>query len=227
MTESRRANRPLIIAHRGASGHAVENSLAAFREAARLGADGVELDIHNTADGRMAVFHDPVIPSLGRIRQLSSTAVRSYRLANGEPIPWLEEVLEAIPTLAVWIEVKGLDPAWDSALLSVIETARERCAVHSFDHRIVVRLGGQQPRLSRGVLSTAYPVDPVAPLLATGADTLWQEWQLIDPPLVAQVHQAGRRIFAWTVNDAGTARALADMGVDGLCGNFPERLQGP
>lgn len=218
--------RPAVIAHRGASGHAVENSLAAFRKAAELGANGVELDIHTTRDGRVVVFHDFTIPDGKRIESLATTEVRRHRLPNGEPIPFLEEVLEAIPELAVWIEAKGLDARWDERLLAIIDAAPkpEQCAVHSFDHRIIARLGHLRPALSRGVLSTSYLLDPAAPLLATGADTLWQEWQLIDRALVDRVHELSRRIIAWTVNDPAVAGRLAMLGVDGLCGNYPERL---
>ena len=204
----------------------MENSLAAFRKAAELGADGVELDIHTTRDGRVVVFHDFSLPNGNRIDALAATEVREHRLPNGEPIPFLEEVLEAIPRLAVWIEVKGLDPRWDERLFAIIDAAPqpERCAVHSFDHRIIARLGHQRPALSRGVLSTSYLLDPALPLLATGADTLWQEWQLIDRPLVDRVHESGCRIIAWTVNDQGVGARLSGLGVDGLCGNYPERL---
>ena len=221
-----RSQRPRVIAHRGASGHAVENSLESFRKAAELGADGVELDIHATRDGRIVVFHDFSLPGGEAVAELESAEVRRHRLPNGEPVPLLEEVLAAIPGLAVWIEVKGLDQAWDESLLRIIDGAPkpEHCAVHSFDHRIIARLGRKRPALPRGVLSTSYPLDPIAPLLATGAETLWQERQLIDRALVDRVHQAGRRIMAWTVNDPGAAVRLSMLGVDGLCGNYPERL---
>lgn len=218
--------KPGVIAHRGASGHAVENSLEAFRKAAELGADGVELDIHTTRDGRAVVFHDFTLPKGKRIDALAAAEVREHQLSNGEPVPFLEEVLEAIPALAVWIEVKGLDVRWDERLLGIIDAAPspDRCAVHSFDHRIIARLGRNRPGLSRGVLSTSYLVDPIAPLLTTGANTLWQEWQLIDAALVDRVHEAGCRIIAWTVNDQVVAARLSELGVDGLCGNYPERL---
>jgi glycerophosphoryl diester phosphodiesterase len=218
--------RPLIIAHRGASGHATENSLEAFRKAAELGADGVELDVHATRDGRLVVFHDLRLPGGKALAGLNADQVRRHQLPNGEAIPFLEEVLEQIPHLAVWIELKALDPAWDDRLLACIDRAPapSRCAVHSFDHRIIARLRAKRPGLSLGALSTSYPLDPVAQLRAAGADTLWQEWQLIDPPMVAQVHQAGCRVIAWTVNDQSAARNLAALGVDGLCGNYPERL---
>lgn len=216
----------LIIAHRGASGHAPENSLEAFRLAAQLGADGVELDVHATSDGEIVVFHDEVIPGIGPIREAPVERVRQARLPNGEPIPLLSEVLDAIPALDIWIEVKGLDDRWDASLLGAIERAvrPDRCAVHSFDHRVVARLGGHRPGLRRGVLSASYPLDPAAQLAGTGATVLWQEWHLIDRTLVATLHGAGAQVIAWTVNEPETAARLRSLGVAGLCGNFPERL---
>ena len=216
----------MIIAHRGASGHAPENSLEAFRLAAKLGADGVELDVHATSDGEIVVFHDGAIPGVGPIRESPVERVRQARLPNGEPIPLLSEVLAAIPASAVWIEVKGLEERWDASLLGVIERAvrPDRCAVHSFDHRLIARLGSRQPGLRRGVLSASYPVDPAAQLTGTGATVLWQEWHLIDRALVDSLHGAGAQVIAWTVNESAVAAHLRSLGVDGLCGNFPERL---
>ncbi|MBS1241165.1 MAG: hypothetical protein H6R40_592 [Gemmatimonadetes bacterium] len=217
---------PLMIAHRGASGHAPENSLEAFARAAGMGADGIELDVHATSDGAMVVFHDPVIPGIGPIQEHPADRVRQARLPNGEPVPLLLEVLSATPGLGVWIEVKGLDERWDATLLEVIDRADdpERCAVHSFDHRIVARLGRRRPALRRGILSASYPLDPAAQLAGTGATVLWQECHLIDRDLVGAIHGAGAGVIAWTVNDRAVAGQLRSLGVDGLCGNYPERL---
>ncbi|HKP30812.1 MAG TPA: glycerophosphodiester phosphodiesterase [Gemmatimonadales bacterium] len=216
---------PLVIAHRGASGHAVENSLEAFRKADELRADGVELDVHATSDGTIIVFHDACLPSGESISETPAARIREHRLANGEPVPLLSEVLAAIPELKVFIEVKQLDSRWDGALLRVIAAGNpERCAVHSFDHRVVARLAALRPTLACGVLSVARLVDPVHALDRALADTLWQEAEHVDPALVQQVHDSNRRVFAWTINEADTAHRLTQMGVDGLCGNFPERL---
>jgi len=205
----------------------VENSLDAFVKAAGQGADGVELDVHATVDGAIVVFHDPVLPDGRWIRDLPAASVRHQRLANGEPMPLLEEVLAAIPDLRVHVEVKQLDAAWDAALLAVMDAdpSPERCSVHSFDHRLIARLGSLRPSLPRGVLSASYLVDPLAQLRNTGATTLWQEWPLIDQALVDLVHGAGASIIAWTVNQQVAAKHLAGLGVDGLCGNYPERLR--
>ena len=127
----------------------------------------------------------------------------------------------------VWIELKALPGSSNTTLLSTIDHAPlpERCAVHSFDHRIVARLGAQRPGLRRGVLSTSYPVDPISPLRAAGSSALWQEWHLIDAPLVDAVHRAGGEIIAWTVNEPESAGRLAELGVDAVCGNWPDRLR--
>ena len=193
----------------------------------RRGADGVEFDVHATRDGGLIVHHDARIPGLGPIASASLGAIRNTRLSNGEPVPTLAEALEALGRAEVWIEVKALPEAWDHTLLRVIDAAPapERCAVHSFDHRIIARLGRERPSLRRGVLSASYPIDPAGMLLAAGATALWQEASLIDPELVAVIHRSGGEIIAWTVNDSSVARPLAAMGVDALCGNFPDRLR--
>jgi glycerophosphoryl diester phosphodiesterase len=219
--------RPYIIAHRGASGYEYENSRAAFRRAVMMDADGVELDVHATRDGAIVVHHDAEIPGYGPIGQLTLTEVRQARLRNGEPLPMLGEILELMGDRDVWVEVKGLAESSDGELLRVLDggPAPERYAVHSFDHRIVRRLGAERPGLRRGILLSAYLEDPVAAMRAVGATTLWQEWQQVDRELVNRVHGAGFTVVAWTVNDIGDLERMARLGVDGLCGNYPDRIR--
>ena len=219
--------RPRIIAHRGASGYEYENSRAAFRRAVTLDADGVELDVHATQDGAIVVHHDADVPGYGPIALLTRDELRKVRIGNGETLPLLQEVLELVGDCDVWVEVKGLLPAQHGALLAALDggPSPDRYAVHSFDHRIVRRLGEDRPGLRRGILLSAYLEDPVAALQAVGATTLWQEWQLVDRDLVERVHTAGARIIAWTVNEIGDLERLVRLGVDGLCGNYPDRIR--
>ena len=221
------SSRPRVIAHRGASGREPENSLAAFRAALALGADGIELDLHATRDGALVVHHDFELPGRGPIDSLTLDRVRQHRLPNGESVPLLGEALEAIGRHDVWVEVKALDPAFDEVLFQTLDAGPdpERYAVHAFDHRIIARLAAERRELHRGVLSSAYPLDPVAPVLAAGATTLWQEHRLVDRQLVDCLHAAGCTVIAWTVNTPeDIARAIA-LDVDGLCGNHPERIR--
>jgi glycerophosphoryl diester phosphodiesterase len=219
--------RPRVIAHRGASGYEYENSRAAFRRAVTLDADGIELDVHSTRDGGIVVHHDPDIPGVGPIAQLSLAEARKTRIRNGEPLPLLTEILELVGPREVWIEVKSLPAAYDQQLLDVLDggPAPERYAVHSFDHRIVDRLGEVRPSLRRGILLSAYLKDTVSVMRTVGATTLWQEWQLIDQDLVNQIHDSGCELIAWTVNELEDLDRMVRLGVDGLCGNYPDRIR--
>jgi glycerophosphoryl diester phosphodiesterase len=216
--------RALVIAHRGASARELENSLAAFRAAGLLGADGVELDIHATADGALVVHHDETIA--GRhIPHLTARQVRELRLHNGEPVPLLPDALDAAGArLAVFVEVKALAPQFDERLFDALGHGPNPSgyAVHSFDHRIIRRLGLERPALPRGVLSSSYLVHPLAALEDAGATTLWQERTLVDGALVETLHGAGMRLLVWTVDDPAEMRRLLDLGADGLCTNHPE-----
>ena len=219
--------RPSVIAHRGASGYEYENSRAAFRRAVMLDADGIELDIHATRDGGIVVHHDPEIPGVGPIAELTLAEARQLRIPNGEPLPMLAEILDLVGDRDVWVEVKSLASHYDSMLLATLDRgpAPQRYAIHSFDHRIVHRLGEVQPSLRRGILLSAYLCDPVAVLRSVGATTLWQEWQQVDQELVTQVHEAGCSVIAWTVNEIGDLDRMVRLGVDGLCGNYPDRIR--
>lgn len=220
------AHSPLIIAHRGASGAEYENSRAAFRRAGKLGADGIELDVHSTRDGILLVHHDPELPGLGPIGQLGYPEAREFHLPNGETVPTLPEALEIAGSLRVYIEVKTLPPEHDSRLLAATAQGPNPggYAIHSFDHRIIARLG-QQGGPPRGILLSAYCLDPVRLLQDAGASMLWQSFQLIDQSLVSAVHGIGASVIAWTVSAPEDARRLAGLGVDGLCGNYPDRLR--
>ncbi|HEV8124395.1 MAG TPA: glycerophosphodiester phosphodiesterase [Gemmatimonadales bacterium] len=218
---------PTIIAHRGASGREFENSRAAFALAVELGADGVELDVHSTSDGIILVHHDAELQGLGPIGHLSYMEMQEFRLPNGEPVPTLPEVLDILGDLDVYVEVKTLSPAFDPSLLSVLDQgpAPSRYAVHGFDHRIIARLGALKPGLPRGILLSSYPLDPVALMRSAGAGTIWQDHGLLDAAMVSAVHGARGKLIAWTVNQPRDARALTRLGVDGLCGNYPDRLR--
>ncbi len=220
---------PAVIAHRGVSSRAIENSRRAFELAVENPwghCDAIELDVHTTRDGDILVHHDSILASGRMISTSTAVEVRRELLKDGSPIPTLAEVLAISGRLTVHIEVKGVAERYDAILLSQIRAAPhpERCQIHGFDHRVVARIGAQAPELTTGVLSSSYPLDPIGPVLAAGARVLWQEADLIDVELIERAGAVGVSVIAWTVNDARRASQLAGMGVAGLCGNWPERL---
>lgn len=216
-------SRPLIVAHRGASGHAHENTLPAFRLAVELGADGAELDVHATRDGRLLVHHDPALPGFGPIAHLNTESARRARLPNGEAPPLLEEALEALAGLEVFIEVKAMPPEAEDTLFAIIDASSSpgRCAIHSFDHALITRLAAREPARRYGVLVETDPADP-APLLAgAGASDLWPRRDVVTAALVRATHAAGGRVIAWTANLPAEIRRLALDGVDAICTDVP------
>ena len=218
----------LVIAHRGASGYEVENSIAAFRAAADRGADAVELDIHATADGALIVHHDERIGE-HLIAHSSLHQIRAHRLPNGEPIPILEEALAAIvPRMIACVEIKGLASRWDERLFEAIDRtgAPAQVMLHGFDHRIIHRMGEKRPLIHRGVLSASYPMQPVRAIEDADAGILWQEAGHVDEALVGAVHAAGFQLFVWVVDEVEAMRRFLSIGVDGLCTNLPDVARG-
>lgn len=193
--------RPELIAHRGASRERPENSLAAFRRAAELGADGCEFDLHLHADGIILVHHDALplgAPVPKRIPTLAETLALHGELG-----------------LAAYAELKG--PGCAPGTVAALAAANVRGAVHSFDHRQIAEAQRLAPLVPRGVLEVSYPVDRLHALRAVGGRDLWRQWPFIDEDLVAEAKQSGCRIVAWTVNDAHEMERLAGIGVDALC----------
>ena len=213
---------PEIIAHRGASRERPENTLAAFRRAVELGADAAELDVHRTADGVLVVAHDPVLPGLGAIAERTASEVTAH-FVRGEPVPTLEAVFAEVgDRLRLYVELKGQGtvPGAVAAIRSGPAAGRAldaRAAVHCFDHRLVAEARSLAPDVPRGVLEASYAVDSCAAARTVDARDLWRHRDFVDAALVRAAHAEGRRVVAWTVNDAALMRRMADWGVDAIC----------
>lgn len=218
---------PEIIAHRGTPREHPENSLPGFARALALGADGLELDVHLTADGVPVVHHDATLgagPLAGTpIVDLPVEALAAHPLAPGVAIPTLAEVRDlARGRATLYVEVKARGAG--SAVAQMLAGLGAAAPVHSFDHRLSRHVRALAPDTPVGILSTSYLVDTVAALRAADARDLWQHWSMVDAALVDAVHAAGGRVIVWTVNDPDAARALAAVGVDGVCTDVPGEI---
>jgi glycerophosphoryl diester phosphodiesterase len=227
---------PEIIAHRGASREWVENTLQAFSGALAQGAEGIELDVHVSADGVVVVHHDPDVamePGGPRvpIMQLTTRELSAVRLRGDNRVPTLVEVCELVGRAAtLYVEVKEPmgGPGTGSAALVEETLARFpalRAAVHAFDHRLPLAVRSLAPSRAIGFLSASYPVDLASWVTPARPDDWWQAGSLIDQPLVETAHTLGMRVIAWTVNDPEQARQLMTWGVDALCTDTPEALR--
>jgi glycerophosphoryl diester phosphodiesterase len=216
--------RPTVIAHRGASREAPENTIAAFERALTLGADGIELDVHATADGAVVVHHDPVPkPSAHEdalawrpFTAMTLAEVRRLKVAETHAIPTLIEVLDLVgDKLVVYCELKGAGVVEHAAPL--LARHRGPCAMHSFDHRMVRRASELAPRVPRGILIVSRLVDTAHALRSASATTLWPQREFVDAELISELRGLGAAAIAWTANDPLEVRRLATLGVDAIC----------
>lgn len=227
----------LVLAHRGASRVEPENTLAAFRRALSLGADGVELDVHRTADGGLVVHHEPAVAGLGRLAELPTAAVRA-----AEPtIPVLAEALDVCAGWTVNVEIKspgragepGAGPETAPAVVELLAArgGRDRVLVSSFDLAAVDRVRELDDRIPTALL-TARTTD-LAGLLSLAHD---RGHRALNPRahalagrragrLVERAAGLGMALYAWTVNDARQIRRLAAAGITGIITDVPDRAR--
>ena len=235
-------SRPLVIAHRGASGSAPENTMAAFSLAVEQGAQVIELDVHMTADGYPVVIHDPTVArttdgtglvrekTLAELRRLDAGSWFETRFA-GERVPTLEEVVTwARGRVALAIEIKNTPFHYRGIEASVTGVLERHDAVldnevFSFDHLCVRRIKAREPRLLTGVCYSANPVDHNALAIAANATALHPMFQHLHPDAVRDAHAAGLLVFAWTVNGHQDIREMVALGIDGIVTDFPERVR--
>jgi len=198
------SDRPLVMAHRGASGLAPENTLVAFRKALEAGADVLELDVHATEDGQVVVIHDETVDrttdgtglvkdfTLEELKRLDAGyrftpdggATYPYR-GQGIAIPTLEEVLAAFPQARINVEIKQLDPPIEDRLWALIEGmgAEDRVLVISFDDEAIARFRKLAPGVATGAAEgeirefVTYLTLRMAPFYAPKADAFQvPEW---------------------------------------------------
>jgi glycerophosphoryl diester phosphodiesterase len=209
---------PLRIAHRGMPRLARENTLPSFELALDAGAEGLELDVHATADSVVVVHHDPDLPAGPRIDSMTLAELRQHEAAPGVPIPTLEELCALVQGRAtLFVELKGA--GIERAVLDVLTGYGGPTALHSFDHAMIRRAARLTSEIRLGILFDEAPVQVARRMAETGALDVWPRWPLVTEELVTAVHGAGGRVIPWTVNDQARAQTLAALGVDGLCGD--------
>jgi glycerophosphoryl diester phosphodiesterase len=210
-----------VFAHRGCTLGFVENTIDAFAEARRLGADGVELDVRLTADGALAVHHDAEIPGLGAIAALGVADLPAH-------VPLLAEVLAVCEGLVVNVEIKNApqDPGWDpgEAVAALVAAAiaeagwADRVIVSSFQVSTLRAVQAADPSLALGAL-WSFATQP-GPALAEAADAGFRAVHpfvsSVDLDLVRRAHAAGLALNVWTVNAPDDLRAVVAWGVDAV-----------
>lgn len=228
--------RPLVIAHRGASGHRPENTPSAYELAVEQGADMIEVDLHRTCDGAVVIAHDEALSGLGgrgEIADATLAEVRALDAGGGERVPTLDELLDGFGRrIALNLELKrgtrAEYPGLEAQTLAALERRRllDRVLLSSFSDAVLRRLRDQAPKARIGLLiSRRNPEQAIGRARALGAEALHPERALVTAELVAEAHAAGLAVHVYTVDDRAEMARLVDLEVDGLFTNFPDRLR--
>jgi glycerophosphoryl diester phosphodiesterase len=232
---------PLVIAHRGASADAPENTLAAFALAVEQQARLAECDVYLSRDGVPMVFHDsdldrttngtgPLVNhSLIELKKLDAGSWKAARY-RGERIPTLVEFLIAMKgKLRPVIEIKGEDRGIESAVIAALRDAdipSEDVMIFSFHRKVIAEIARQDP-----ALPTTWLVTPPKPgedpglffhsALSARVSAIGVGHENLTPALLRRAHESGLAVYVWTVNDRARVVELAHLGVDAIITDRP------
>ena len=231
-----RPPRPLVIAHRGASGQLAENTLPAYELAIEQRADMIEIDLHRTRDGATVIAHDEELSGLGgkgEIAVATLAEVRALDAGGGERVPTLDEVLDRFgERIPFNLELKrGSSATYEGLERVALDAVRERGLLEqtlfsSFFDPLLERLRALAPeaRLAR-LFSPRDPERPLERARAVGAEAI-NPWRgLLQPELIEAAHAEGLAVYVFTADKEQEMRSLLDLGVDGIFTNFPDRLR--
>lgn len=214
------AEPPLVVAHRGSTEKAVENSLEAFRDALADGADAIELDVHLTLDRDLVVIHDDTLDRTygrpGVVRNMTSAELREIG------VPMLSDVL-ALPTdCKLVVEIKhpkdGHHQGIEQVLVDQLHRAGadDRAIVISFDESSLKKLEEIEPELPTGYLYSGRPIDPKQVRDELGIEYLGPHFSAVTGAYVRKAHEAGLKVNPWTVNTTRDQQRMIALKVDAI-----------
>lgn len=228
----------MVIAHRGASAYAPENTLAAFDLALQMGCRHLELDVDLTRDGHIVVMHDETVDrttngtgpvgnhTLAELRALDAGAWFGIQF-TGERVPAYAEVLERYRGQAhLHTELKGRAPHLASGTADLVRQYDmvDHVTVTSFQYPRLAEIRAYAPELPTGWLVSEVSDATIAQAHALGLTQICPRADTVTPALVHRLHAEGFVVRAWGVANEALMRQVVDAGADGMTVNFPDRL---
>ena len=224
----------LKIGHRGAAGYEPENTLRSFKAAASLGADMVELDVHLCASSEIVVIHDETVNRTtngsGAIANLTLSELKTFDAGIGEKIPTLGEVFSTMKgSVGINIELKGKGTS-DSVhdfLTRAFKGGGWRISdvlVTSFDWRMLGRMRELSEETRIGPLTYEDMEEALTTAVELGAFSINPHHGRINTAYINRAHEAGLRVYPWTVNTPTDIQRVSRLEVDGIISDFPDRI---
>lgn len=227
-------NNILNIGHRGAKGHLAENTLESFRCAIDFGVDGIEFDVHLSADGEIIVIHDETVNrttgGTGLIKEMQGSDLKQLRIENRYEIPFLYEVFNLVNRKSlINIEIKAGETA--KPVVTLIEKyVREKgwqyadFLISSFDWPALQQVRNWHAEIPLGVLTHTDLDLAVSFAKFVKAETIHTYYHLLTAENTLQMQQNHLKVFAWTVNEPEDIEKIKSYKVNGIITDFPERI---
>ena len=226
--------KPLVIGHRGAMGHETENTLPSIQKAMDLGVDMIEIDVFKIKSGEIVVFHDDTVDKLtngpGSIEGYNIVELKKLIVNGGHQIPMLQDVLKLIDNkVALNIELKGAGTADKvnfimNYYVNEKNWSPENFIISSFNWDELKEMRRLNPDVAMAVLTEENPLDAIPIAKELKAVAINPYFKKLDLEVANQLHDAGFKIYTWTVNEPEDIDAMKKIAVDGIITNFPERV---
>ena len=227
----------IVTAHRGASGLAPENTLAAFKKAIEFQADFSELDVHLSKDGKVILMHDETVDRTtngsGVVWELDAKELKALDAGSwfsadftGEPVPDLQEVIHLVKgkmKLNIEIKISGNEPNIAEKVVEIIRNNEfeNDCFITSFDKEAVLRVKEIAPDLKTGLIFGTYSDD----VFNGNWEILSVNHNLVNKEFMEKAAEKNLVVHTWTVNEKDRMQQMIDLGVDGIITNFPNKLK--
>jgi glycerophosphoryl diester phosphodiesterase len=222
------------IGHRGAKGYEPENTLISFQKALDMQVDGIELDVHLSADGELMVVHDETIDRTtngkGFVNKLSLRELKAFRINGEHQIPTLKEVFDLVnQDCFINIELKSYDTT--EKVVSLIEkyVAKKgwkynRFLISSFDWNALQQVAFLNDKIPIGILTDTNLDLALAFAKFIQAKSIHPYFHLLTKENTAQIQEKGFLIFPWTINKTEDIQKIKAFNVNGIITDFPNRI---
>jgi len=228
------SNKFVVCGHRGAMGHATENTLESMTKGIELKADMLEIDVYKIKTGELVVFHDDTLDRItnakGNIEDYSYEDLRKVLVAGKHQIPTLEEVIETINKRAVLnIELKGANTASDTH--RIIEEYKKKgwknkdFFISSFRMEELEKFRSLDEDIAIGVLTFKDPLDYLPKAKEINAQAINAYYKTLTAENIAIIKANHFKVYPWTVNETDDIENLLKLKVDGIITNYPERIK--
>ena len=227
----------LVVGHRGAMGHVLENTIESVQKAIELNVDGIEIDVFKSKTCELVVYHDPFLSRLSNsnafIEQISLDSIKKVELIGGYFIPTLKEIVDIIPEkIFLNIELKGQDTAFETnkIIINYLNTYNfpvSKFIISSFRWDELKKIRSFNKDIPIAILvDSLYKIDDAIKLAKQiNAVALNPNKEFITKEIVNKIQSKNIKVYPYTINTPRNIRKMRSMGVDAIITDYPERIK--